>query len=106
MQRQRRPQFAARYLDRLYWFNMAFGLSRSTVLLFSLLVWGELAQVEFVHFKVVKWLVEVWGNCPGGNKSAEGKKCVCVFVCAHAHVRVCVEEYDTWTTPSLGLCGS
>lgn len=48
------------------------------MLLFSLLVWGELAQVEFMDFKVVEWLVEVWANCPGGNMFADGEYSVSV----------------------------
>lgn len=44
------------------WFTRAFSLPGSLMLLFSLLAWGELAQVELVDLKVVELLVGCGGT--------------------------------------------
>lgn len=65
MQIHRHTQMAAQYMERL--FTVAVSLLGFTMLLFSLLAWGELAQVELMDLKVVGWLVVVGGNCLGGK---------------------------------------
>lgn len=48
------------------------------MLLFSLLAWGELAQVELMDLKVVELLVGCGGTTVSeGNKSADGEYGVC-----------------------------
>ena len=44
------------------WLTADFGLPGSTMLLFSFLAWGELAQVELTDFKVAEWLAGLGGG--------------------------------------------
>lgn len=78
MQIHRHTQLALAVPGETHWFTGAFSLPGSTMLLFSLLAWGELAQVEPMDVKVVEWLVGVGGNCLGGEISLLMGNMVCV----------------------------